>query len=76
MILKAKFDQPVIERVGRLFVLRDDLHPGGTKTRILDKILGSIPEQEIVYAGHPYGYAGIALANACKKHGKKATIFF
>ncbi len=67
--------QPIIEKIGRFNVLRDDLFPGGTKARILQKLLYDIPHKEIVYAGHPYGYACLALAKACESHGKTATVF-
>lgn len=70
------FGKILIERVDRFNVLRDDTFPGGTKARILTLLLEDIPEREIVYAGHPYGYASLALAHACERHGKTATIFF
>ena len=64
-----------IDLVGRFKVLRDDLYPGGTKARILDKILADVPQKEIIYAGHAYGYAALALAAACHRHGKSVTVF-
>lgn len=57
-----------------LFVLRDDLLPGGTKYRGLKKLLQTIPEQKIVYAGTIMGHGALALAHACRDAGKSAEI--
>lgn len=65
--------KPVIERQGRVFVLRDDLIEGGTKRRILPALLNNA--SEFVYASPAYGYAQIALAHACREAGYGATIF-
>jgi hypothetical protein len=64
---------PVIERVGAIDVVRDDLLPGGTKRRVLDTLL--VGADEFVYATAAYGYAQVALAYACAEAGKRATIF-
>lgn len=69
----AKLPDPVIEKIGNIFVLRDDLIPGGTKRRVIDRVL--IGGGEFVYASPAYGYAQIALAHACREAGKQATIF-
>lgn len=45
---------PVVERVGRLLVVRDDLLPGGTKMRAILPLIESRPEQEFVYASPAY----------------------
>jgi hypothetical protein len=64
---------PVIEEVGRILVVRDDLVAGGSKRRVIDQILGA--GGEFVYASPVYGYAQIALAHACAAAGHRATIF-
>jgi hypothetical protein len=49
---------------------------GGSKQRLLDKLLPYYPEQEeIVLSGTSLGLAQIALAITCKKYGKQASIF-
>lgn len=67
---------PVIERVGRLRVVRDDLIEGGTKRRVLNEILPQIAANEFVYAATPYGYGQWALAISAREIGKKVTIFY
>jgi hypothetical protein len=64
---------PELEEVESFLVLRDDRVPGGTKRRILPRLLGA--SAEYVYAGPAYGYAQIALAHACREAGKRATLF-
>lgn len=64
--------KPIIERVGRVFVVRDDALPGGTKRRALPVLLTGA--REFVYASPVYGYAQIALAHAAKDAGVKATV--
>jgi len=64
----------VIEQHNGIYVLRDDLLPGGTKSVILPHIL----ERErwcYVYASPVYGGMQIALASYCKSIGKQAVIF-
>lgn len=63
-----------------MYVLRDDLLPGGTKSILLDSILkrGALPPSEInefIYASPCYGGFQIALSIFCKNNNKKATIF-
>jgi hypothetical protein len=63
-----------------MYVLRDDLLPGGTKSILLDSILkrGATPPSEInefIYASPCYGGFQIALSIFCKNNNKKATIF-
>jgi hypothetical protein len=74
-----------------IYVLRDDLLPGGTKSVFLDSIINrrvtSDPQlkvnqdpahdnvNEIVYASPCYGGFQIALSIFCKNNNKKATIF-
>ncbi len=66
---------PVVDRVGRFFVVRDDLLPGGSKVRYLLPYLATRAEREIVYASPAQGYAQIALAHVCKQLGKRAIVF-
>lgn len=56
-------------------VVRDDDVPGGTKRRVLDKLLPELPEREFVYASPAFGFAQYALAIAAAGCGKQATIF-
>jgi hypothetical protein len=65
--------KPVIERHGKVLVVRDDLIEGGTKRRILPALLTGA--REFVYASPVYGYAQIALAHACREAGYQATVF-
>jgi hypothetical protein len=65
---------PVVDRVGRFYVVRDDMLAGGTKLRFLLPFLHGRNEGEIVYASPAQGYAQIALAHACKQLGKRAVI--
>jgi hypothetical protein len=64
---------PVIEMVGGVMVVRDDLIAGGTKRRAIPLLLTGA--DEFVYASPVYGYAQVALAHACTELGKRATIF-
>lgn len=65
---------PVIEERNGLLIVRDDLLPGGTKSRALPVLLDG-PEQEYVYASPVCGYAQVALAIVAQALGKRATIF-
>ena len=66
----------IIEKHDNLFVLRDDLLPGGTKSILIKSITESTPNKhEFVYASPVYGGFQIALSAYCQLHGKKATIF-
>lgn len=47
--------KPVIEEISGILVVRDDLLPGGTKRRALEKLVE--PGREYVYASPAYGYA-------------------
>jgi hypothetical protein len=64
---------PAIVEHDGIFVVRDDVHLGGTKARVLPRFLTGA--DEFVYASPVYGYAQIALSHCCKAAGKKATIF-
>jgi hypothetical protein len=48
---------------------------GGTKSRLLNKLLPTLKEKEIIYAGPHTGLAQVALAYNAQKYNKKATIF-
>ena len=78
------------ENQNGIYVLRDDLLPGGTKSILLDSIIkrgapssdpqlqgGETPPfvNEFVYASPCYGGFQIALSIFCKNNNKKATIF-
>ncbi len=66
--------QPVvIEDWDGIRVVRDDLVPGGTKARVVHLLFDH--REEYVYAGPCQGYAQVALAYACREHGKRATLF-
>ncbi len=71
----TRLPAPVLERVGEINVVRDDLLLGGTKRRALHSILPGIPAHEFVYASPAAGYAQVALAYACRDFGKRATVF-
>lgn len=63
-----------IEQHNGVYVLRDDLLPGGTKSVFLGKILDPA-KQTYVYASPVYGAFQIALGQYCSAHGKRAVIF-
>jgi hypothetical protein len=64
----------VLQRVGTLQVVRDDLMPGGTKARAIS-VLFDMEHREYVYASPVQGYAQVALAHAAKAAGCSAHIF-
>lgn len=64
----------VFERHNEFNVLRDDKFPGGTKGKILNKILFRIPESEIIYSTCQYGEGYVALAESCLKYNKRLTL--
>lgn len=66
---------PVVEKVGRFYVVRDDHLAGGSKMRYMLPYIAKRPEREIVYASPAQGYAQIALAHCCAILGKRAVIF-
>lgn len=67
------FPPPKVFEYNGVFVVRDDLLPGGTKRRIGHVLMNSKPEY--VYASTVFGYAQIALAYICRDAGKKLTLF-
>lgn len=56
-----------------IYVVRDDIVPGGTKQRILMRKIR--PGVEYVYATPAYGYAQIAVAHAAEANNAHATLF-
>ena len=67
-------NDPIVQTYGRVWVVRDDLHPGGTKARFIGQVFaGGV--QEAVYASPPEGGAQMALATVARALGKRATIF-
>lgn len=63
----------LIEKHNGIFVLRDDVLAGGTKSVLMPSIIGSA--KEYVYCSPVYGGFQIALSDYCAKYNKKATIF-
>lgn len=64
-----------IERHDRFHVLRDDLIEGGSKRRALNLLIPSLPHADFVYAGTIFGHGALALALACRDHGRRAHLF-
>jgi hypothetical protein len=59
-----------------IYILRDDLLPGGTKSILIDSLLVNREDvNELVYASPCYGGFQIALSIFCKNNNKQATIF-
>lgn len=56
-----------------IYVVRDDLFPGGTKARFLGELFNDA--DECVYASPAQGGAQTALAHTAARLGKRATIF-
>lgn len=67
--------RPVLEHHEGVAVIRDDLLPGGTKSRFLLPYLKTLEADEIVYAGPAQGGAQVALAITAYQAGKQATLF-
>lgn len=65
--------RPVVEPHRGVWVVRDDLHPGGTKARFIGQVFDAA--DEAVYASPPEGGAQTALSHVAKALGKRATIF-
>lgn len=63
---------PIIERRGKIFVLRDDLLPGGTKSILVPVLLDRARHSEFVYASPAFGGFQVALSAFA---GSRATIF-
>lgn len=66
----------VIKNNNKTFnIVRDDYLVGGTKQRMLGKIIELHDYNEYVYAGPVFGFAQIALSYVCHVLNKKATLF-
>jgi hypothetical protein len=66
-------DPPVVVQHEGIFVVREDLRYGGTKSRVAHLVLNG--NEECVYPATQRGKAGIALAIACCDHDKRLTLF-
>jgi len=67
---------PVIVEHEGIYVVRDDMIDGGSKSRFIQKIIRESPEVEMVYGSSPAtGYAQISLAKVCAHYNKKAILF-
>ncbi len=66
---------PEVETIDGVTVVRDDLTPGGSKTRVFMALMKGSPASEFVYAGPAFGAAQEALAIAAYQMGKQATVF-
>ena len=64
---------PIVETHHGVLVVRDDLHPGGTKARFLGRVFDTC--DEAVYATPAEGGAQTALAHVARALGKRATLF-
>lgn len=65
--------KPLLKEHNGIYVVRDDLFPGGTKARYLQFLFEQY--DEIVYATPAEGGAQTALAHCARKAGKQATLF-
>lgn len=66
---------PRVEQRGDVLVVRDDDIDGGTKRAVLDELLPSWPESELVYASPADGFAQVALALSAQAAGRRASIW-
>ena len=67
---------PVIVEHDGIFVVRDDMIDGGSKSRFIQSLIKNSTYSEFVYGSSPAtGYAQISLAKVCSHYGKKATLF-
>lgn len=64
---------PIVCEHDGIYVIRDDLFPGGTKARFLPVLFNDA--DEVVYASPCEGGAQTALATVAASLGKQATIF-
>lgn len=74
-MLQHAVRSPRIEKHDGVWVVRDDLLPGGTKSRIFRALMMSRAESEFVYASPGVGLAQVALAVAAYHTCRQATIF-
>jgi hypothetical protein len=69
----ANLSEPIIEQHQGVWVVRDDLFPGGTKARFAARFFDGC--DEVVYASPCEGGAQFALATVGQALGKRVTIF-
>jgi len=67
--------RPKVSLHDGIAVVRDDLHPGGTKARFLRPLMRRNDCDEYVYASPAEGGAQTSVAVVAAELGKKATIF-
>lgn len=70
-----KFGIPIVEKVNGFNVVRDDLLAGGSKCRMIYKLIASGDNEEWVYASPAQGYAQIAIAICAAIAGKRTVIY-
>jgi hypothetical protein len=64
---------PIVETYDGFLVARDDLYPGGTKSRFVPQLFEDA--DEVVYATPAQGGAQFALAYTAHRLGKRCTLF-
>jgi len=67
--------KPIIKVHDDIFVVRDDLVPGGTKSFFIKQELAESNQEHFVYPGTAYGAAIVAFAAAANESKKYAHIF-
>src|SRR5579862_4272577 len=73
---KIKVESYQVKENVKVNVIRDDLLPGGTKQRALNKFIEYYSNcDNFIYAGPSSGFAQVAVTIACKEMGKQATLF-
>jgi hypothetical protein len=76
VVLPELLPPPVVEKHGRLLVVRDDLLKLGSKVRFLDPLIESRPEVNAwAYSCPATGWGQVSLAYVCAMHGKEAHLF-
>ena len=74
--INLPLNKTIIEYKNNKFIVYDDAKTiGGTKSRLLSKLLPTRNEYEVIYAGPSSGLAIVSLAYNAKLYHKKATIF-
>jgi hypothetical protein len=76
--LPFRVDRISIREEHGVFVMRDDLLPGGTKQRAVQPLLQDFLRngiQHVTYASPFAGFAQVALAHGCKESGLRCTLF-
>lgn len=74
-MLNPVLSSPRIEKHEGVWVVRDDILPGGTKARLFVAMMQARAESEFVYASPSVGLAQVALAVAAYQACRQATIF-